>query len=350
MTSGTVSVDASYSLGRNLSGVGVYCRELLSELAAQHPEVRWKWLFRPHRLVRGFQEPVPGNVQRGVLLDRALWRSEQLFHGLNQRLPLKRFQLQVATFHDLFVMTAEYSSPEFRRRFTEQARHAAREADRIIAVSEFTAEQVVGLLNVERSRVAVVPHGVRPPSASAARREKLVLHVGAIQKRKNLVRLVQAFAALPEQWHLVLAGSAGYGAEEVFAAIERSKCRGRISAAGYASAQELGSLYARAMLFAFPSRDEGFGFPVLEAMAAGVPVVASNSSAVKEVAGDAAILVDPLNEDAIAAALNTVASDENVRNRLIAAGLDRAAAFTWQRAAAGTWSVYRELLASRGDL
>lgn len=344
----TVALDATYSVGRDLSGVGVYSRELLRGLAAAHPESQWNWLYRPHRLTRAFAETVPKNVRRGLLLDHAPWRRAPLLHGLNQRLPRKRFATQVATFHDLFVMTGEYSTPEFRRRFTEQARHAAREADRIIAVSAFTADQVVSLMNVDRTRVVVIPHGVRalPPSTqphSIQTREKIVLHVGAIQKRKNLVRLVRAFAALPQDWRLVLAGSSGYGAEEVFAAIERSKPASRITVAGYASSEDLAQWYARASIFAFPSLDEGFGMPLLEAMAAGVPVVASDGSATKEVAGDAAVLIDPENEDELAAALARVARDSDLRDRLIKRGLRRAASFTWQRAAAETWAVYRNL-------
>ena len=346
----TIAIDASYSVGRDLSGVGVYSRELLRELAVQHPETVWKWLFRPHRITRGRAEDAPGNVRRGALLDRTLWRSARLFHGLNQRLPAKRFPLQAATFHDLFVMTGEYSTPKFRRRFTQQAKHAAQEADRIITVSAFTAEQVVALLGVNRSTVTVIPHGVRALPLVSAPREKLVLHVGAIQKRKNLVRLVRAFASMPEDWRLVLAGSAGYGAEEVFTAIERSKCRERIITTGYVSNRELTSLYSRAMIFAFPSLDEGFGMPILEAMAAGIPVVAANASAVKEVAGQAALLVDPLSEEEIAAGLRRLAKDGTARTSLITEGINRAKEFTWPRAAADTWGVYRELLGSGGDL
>jgi glycosyltransferase involved in cell wall biosynthesis len=344
-----IGIDATYSVGRSLSGVGVYSIELMRELAAQHPETRWDWLYRPHRIARSFQEAVPANVHRGLLFDGALWRNTRLFHGLNQRLPARRFALQVATFHDLFVMTGEYSTPEFRRRFTEQARHAAKQADRIIAVSAFTAEQVISLLGVESTRVSVVPHGVRPLPKFGAAREKIVLHVGAIQKRKNLVRLVRAFAALPGDWRLVLAGSSGYGADEVFAEIERSKCRNRITVTGYASAAELGKLYAQATVFAFPSLDEGFGMPVLEAMSAGVPVIASNSSAVGEVAGNAAILINPENEDELAAALKQAAEEEDLRNWLVAGGLERANAFTWRRAAIETWAVYQELVGRRGD-
>jgi glycosyltransferase involved in cell wall biosynthesis len=288
-------------------------------------------------------------VRRGLLVERPLWRSARLFHGLNQRLPEGRFALQVATFHDLFVMTGEYSTAEFRRRFTEQARRAAREADRIIAVSAFTAGQVVELLGVERTRVTVIPHGVRGLPGGGGAREKIVLHVGAIQKRKNLVRLVRAFAALPGDWRLVLAGSSGFGAEPVFAAIRESGCAERISVIGYLTDAELAAWYARASIFAFPSLDEGFGMPVLEAMSAGLPVIASRTSAVGEVAGGAALLIDPENEDDLAAALKRCAEDEDLRAELTARGFDRARDFSWRRAAAETWSVYRELLPGGGD-
>ena len=117
-------------------------------------------------------------------------RRSDLFHGLNQRLPSVRPRRTVTTFHDLFVLTGNYSTPEFRRRFADQAKRAAAESDRIIAVSEFTAIQVQQLLGVERSRLRVVHHGVHIPAPSQVVREKIILHVGAIQARKNVARLV----------------------------------------------------------------------------------------------------------------------------------------------------------------
>ena len=141
----------------------------------------------------------------------------------------------VATFHDLFVMTGEYSTPEFRARFTAQARDAAARADAVIAVSEFTRSQVVSLLGVEPARVHVVHHGTRKfaePLIAPPGREKVILNVGAIQKRKNIARLVEAFETLPPSWQLVLAGSNGYGAEEILARIEKSPARERINVTG----------------------------------------------------------------------------------------------------------------------
>ena len=142
---------------------------------------------------------------------------------------------------------------------------------------------------------------------------------------------------------LVLAGSAGYGADEIFARIENSPRRGDIQVVGYVTREDLGSWYGRARVFAFPSLDEGFGMPALEAMAAGVPVVASNRAALPEVCGDAALLVDPEDVEALAAALGQLMADEGLRERLAAGGLKRAAGFSWEKAAEQTWAVYQKL-------
>jgi glycosyltransferase involved in cell wall biosynthesis len=338
-----LALDTTYSLGTDLSGVGVYSRELLHTLAIEHPERTFQWHYRPHRFVKSFREKLPANASRHLLFEK--WGPrDALFHGLNQRLPLRRFKRQIATFHDLFVMTAEYSTSEFRARFSEQARRAAETADRVIAVSHFTANQVEQLLGVERSRIRVIHHGIQPLPVYPRLPEKMILHVGAIQQRKNISRLVRAFAAVSAEWRLVLAGSAGYGAEEILREIENSAARDRISVTGYVSNNEMARFYAKASIFAFPSLDEGFGMPVLEAMRAGVAVVASNRSAIPEVCGDSALMFDPLNEEALAGALRQLCEDETMRNEFEKLGQKRASEFSWQQAAMKTWGVYEELL------
>ena len=159
-----------------------------------------------------------------------------------------------------FVLTGEYSSPEFRARFSEQASKAAERSDWIIAVSEFTANQVADLLGFDRKRIRVISHGVRVPTrASTLEREKMILFVGALQIRKNVIRLVEAFERLPEEWRLVLAGAQnGYGSRSIQQRIEESSRRNRIEMKGYVSAEVLEDLYARAAIFAFPSLEEGF--------------------------------------------------------------------------------------------
>jgi glycosyltransferase involved in cell wall biosynthesis len=342
----TIALDATYSLGEVLSGVGLYSHEILHGLSGQHPEARFDFCYRPHRYLRARRLSLPPNARRRLLLEPLLPRGAALFHGLNQRLPRLPLRRAIATFHDLFVMTGEYSTPEFRARFTEQARDAAERADAIIAVSAFTKRQVVSLLGVDAARVHVVHHGTRrlPETVASQPREPVVLNVGAIQKRKNIARLVEAFECLDSDWRLVLAGSNGYGAREILDRIAASPARDRIQVTGYVSPQELAQWYARASIFAFPSLDEGFGMPILEAMAAGVPVVTSDRSALPEVAGDAGLLVDPENTGAIHHALQELTGNVDLRHDLIRRGIERVRTFTWEKAVRETWDVYRNFL------
>jgi glycosyltransferase involved in cell wall biosynthesis len=175
----------------------------------------------------------------------------------------------------------------------------------------------------------------------------LILFVGAIQRRKNVARLVKAFERLPQEkpWRLVLAGApTGYGAVEELRAVEDSPRRADIDVMGYVSSSTLEDLFQRASIFAFPSLDEGFGMPVLEAMAHQIPVVTSTRSALPQVAGDAALLVDPEDTDALSVALGRLATDEGLRKDLIRRGVERARQFTWKAALERTWAVYQELL------
>lgn len=321
------------------SGIGVYSAEILNGLVSAYPGDEFLHCYRA-----GKYWNAPRTARKRLLLSSFPTFRADLFHALNQRLDRRPAKKVVCTFHDLFVLTAEYSSPEFRARFAAQARTAVRNADLIIAVSHFTARQVIDLLHVEPSRIRVVPHGVHPSPQSQQRREKIVLFVGALQTRKNLVRLIEAFEALPEDWRLILAGApSGYGAAAVL-----ERVHPRVEITGYLPAPQLEQLYARASIFAFPSLDEGFGIPVLEAMARGLPVITSNCSALPEVAGDAALLVNPLSTADIAAALERLATDTDLRQQLVSRGLERAKIFSWKRAVAATYSVYRELLPASG--
>jgi len=340
-----IALDATYSTGDNLTGVGTYCREILWGLPALDPDSRFLFCYRPHRFARSYSSFLPRRCRRALLFDSLLYPAD-LFHGLNQRLPRARYRRKVSTFHDLFVLTGDYSTPEFRERFARQARDAASRSDLIIAVSRFTAGHVEELLGIDRSRLRVIHHGVHLPTQNEPfqkKARKIVLHVGSIQKRKNIVRLVKAFERLDPDWHLVLAGSTGFGAEEILREIEPSPRRANIHLPGYVNSRQLEGLYRAASMLAFPSLDEGFGIPILEAMAWGVPVVTSNRSALPEAAGDAAIHVNPEDVDELAFAMRTLAENEGLRKSMILAGLARAAEFSWRKAVEATWSVYKEL-------
>ena len=345
-----IALDATYSAGFPLTGVGIYSRQILWGLASAHPEAKYLFCYRPHRILRSFESFLPRGARRWPLLDSVAWSFVDVFHGLNQRLPKARHRRTVATFHDLFVLTGDYSTPEFRKRFAGQARECARASDLIITVSAFTASQVADLLSFDRSRIRVIHHGVRHPGpvalrAAAVSREKVILHVGAIQTRKNILRLVRAFESVGPEWRLALAGSVGYQGDRILAEIERSPRRQDIRVLGYVPEAALQRLYATASLLAFPSLDEGFGIPVLDAMAWGVPVLTSNRSSLPEVAGEAAILADPQNQDELTFALRTLTEQEALRRALSEKGVERAAGFSWEKAVEQTWAVYRELLA-----
>jgi glycosyltransferase involved in cell wall biosynthesis len=313
---------------------------MIAGLARAHPEKKFLFCYRPHRYLRSWKDPLPRNASRRLL--RGAPKAD-LFHALNQRVDFRTHRT-VTTFHDLFVLTGDYSSPEFRARFASQAREAASRSDLIIAVSEFTAGQVETLLSVERSRIRVVHHGVDVPLEAPGAREPMVLFVGAIQRRKNIARLIRAFERLPDSWKLVLAGSAeGYGAAEELRSVEASSRKASIEVLGYVSDAELAALYRRAAIFAFPSLDEGFGMPVLDAMARGIPVLTSRRSALPEVAGGAAVLVDPEDAEELASQLVRLATDDDLRQRLSDKGLARAVELPWTLAIERTWAVYQEL-------
>lgn len=353
-----IGLDAGNSLDRPPTGVAVYARNLSWQLARAHPSRRFHWYFRSNRYLRSFSAPLPPNVSRRLLESPGLGfrsRKLRLFHGLNQRLPAGVAAPRIATFHDLFALTGNYSTPEFRARFAELARETAARADHVIAISCYTAEQVVRRLGYPRSQVTVVHHGVdalKPPPAERCReilaslkvRPPFALHLGTLQVRKNVERVVEALEAARPAVQLVLAGSLGFGAEPILDRIRRSSARDRIVLAGHVGDDVRAALFARSSVLLFPSLDEGFGLPVVEAFSAGVPVVGSDVSAIPEVAGDAALLVDPLDAGAIAAALEAVLSDAALRSDLVRRGRARAKRFSWERCAAETWRVYERFL------
>jgi len=342
-----IALDATYAAEAQPSGVGIYSRRILDGLAERYPGDTFLHCLRPKAYFRdrGMRRE---NVRRRMLLPTmplfgAVLRAD-LFHALNQRVDRRPAPRVVSTFHDLFVITAEYSTPEFRQRFAKQARRAAAASDLIIAVSAFTANQVEELLGVERSRIRVIGHGTNLPEPGVAPREPIVLSVGVLQKRKNTLRLIEAFERMPAPWRLALAGSpSGYGSEEISDYLARSSARERIDVLGYVSPERLADLYQRASIVAFPSIGEGFGIPVLEAMAHGVPVLTSRAAALPEVAGDAALLVDALRTDEIAGGLIRLAEDAELREALSRKGRARAAEFPWRRAVEATRRVYEEL-------
>jgi glycosyltransferase involved in cell wall biosynthesis len=212
---------------------------------------------------------------------------------------------------------------------------SANRARRLIAVSQATRDDLVRVYHLDPERIDVVLHGVEPEFFALDRSstEPFVLCVSTLHPHKNLDRLIRAFARRKRDWRLIIAGMRGFFADSLEALIAEADVQDSIQLTGWIPRQDLLQLYAKAQAFVYPSTFEGFGMPVLEAMAAGIPVACSDIPPLREVAGDAALFFDPLSEDSIEEALDRVVTDAGLRATLAAAGPERASGFTWERAA-----------------
>jgi glycosyltransferase involved in cell wall biosynthesis len=233
-------------------------------------------------------------------------------------------------------------------------------ATAVVTVSQHSKKDIVRYLGLDAARIEVIPCGVGAqfsPLAEAGEGERLaarygirqpyILYLGAVTARKNLTGLLQAFARLRvslPQYTMVVAGAPAWKAAPVHDTVKRLEMAPHVLLTGYVSDGDVPALYRQADLFAFPSLYEGFGRPPLEAMACGTPVVTSNSSSLPEVAADAALLVDPQDPGAIAAAMATALTDADLRRDLVHRGLARARRFTWEQAGREVAALYRRLL------
>ena len=261
----------------------------------------------------------------------------------------------VVTVHDLIpLQLPEYRVSPYARVQVELARRTVPRATRVIVPSQYVAEVVTDLLDIERQRIDVIPMGVAVPADERLPRflsGPYILHAGGFDARKNLSTLLRAFAhasrELGPDWRLVLLGAGHTGNATVYPPVgpifEELGLQERVVLTGRVSEREKHALYRHAAIAANPSLSEGFGLPILEAMAHGVPVIASNRTSHPEVAGDAALLVEP-TIDALADAIARLAADDVLRAKLSDKGRARAAEFSWARTARATIETYRRAL------
>ena len=267
--------------------------------------------------------------------------------------PARPGQALVATVHDLaFERFPDAFPARWRWLYRAGVRAACRRANAILVPSRATAADLAARTDVDPSRVVVTPLagstpiGTGDPSAtleSMGIAPPFVLFVGTVEPRKNVSRLIRAFRRLSGDvpHTLVVAGPLGWKVGDVLA--ELGNADRRVEHTGAVSSEQLDALYRGADVLCYPSLYEGFGLPVLEAMQRGLPVVASTTAALAEVAGDAALLVDPTDEEAIAGALRRVLGDRSFAEDLRRRGLERAATFSWERTAAATLDAYRSV-------
>lgn len=352
------------------SGIGIYVEQLLRHLPKVCPQ--WEYLLYSNKPFASIN--IPGMTPFAGYFPPSRWvwmhfklpqvisqSGVDLCHFMNNSAPMRCPSPYAITIHDasLFLFS-QYHSWSRLLALRLLLPQAARRADVVITVSHASRRELIETLHLPPEKVRVVYSAVsgdfRPlhdeeKSAQLRQRyqlpQKFALYVGTIEPRKNLRRLVAAFAMIEAHHpdlHLVLAGPGGWkmnGALEK----EAAALSGKVHFLGFVSQEDLPGIYSLATVFAFPSLHEGFGLPLLEAMACGVPVLTSNCSAMVEVSGSAAHLVDPISVESIADGLNSLLDSQAQREWYIGQGFQRVQQFSWEQTARETAAVYEGILA-----
>jgi glycosyltransferase involved in cell wall biosynthesis len=304
--------------------------------------------------------PLPIQVWTGRL---------DLFHSPDFVLPPLGATPGVLTVHDLSFLTVPWCFvPGFRDYLETAVTRSVRRADQILADSRSTRHDLTNLLGIDPERIQVLYPGVEsrfmpvadPTNLEGVRQtyalpRHFVLGLGTLQPRKNFAGLIDAFGRMLgsrtgepalDDLHLVICGSKGWMYEDIEPAVERAGLGQRVQVVGFVKDEDLPALYNLASVFAFPSWYEGFGVPVLEAMACGTPVVAADNSSLPEVVGEAGLLVGAADADALGTAMFRLLTDQGLRESLIAAGYEQARRFTWRDAAAQLLRTYNSVAAA----
>jgi glycosyltransferase involved in cell wall biosynthesis len=366
------AVDA-HAIGRHLTGNEVYVRSLLSAFANLDKKSEFLAYVTGPEGVAGIPDrfetcQIAGNpfIRLGLDLPRRLLLDRPDLLHVQYTAPLFCPVPTVVTVHDVsFLERPEYFTKARAMQLRITVARSVKRAARVLTVSEFARESIVRAYNLPPEKIVVTPDAASPSFRAVNRnaaaqkvRERFhlakpfVLAVGDLQPRKNHIGLIRAFAKLindqPQLQHdLVLAGKDTWFGSRVREAARESGLEGRIHFTGFVSDDDLLQLYNACECFAFPSFYEGFGIPVLEAMACGRAVICSNSSAIPEVADGAALLFDPSDSEQMVRALADVLMEHELRARMERLGLKRASYFSWRKTAEMTLKVYREVAGER---
>ena len=311
----------------------------------------------PHAARAGRSVPIPATLllRTWARFDHPVverWTGPvDVVHGTNFVVPPARRAARLVTVHDLTpVRFPELCTPSSLR-YPGLIRRALEQGASVHAVSQSVAHEIVDHFHVDAARVHVIHNGLTPLPAPLPRHDTeppYILAIGTVEPRKGLPDLVAAFDRIADSIpdvHLKIAGPPGWGDDALDAGLRDARHPSRIHRVGWV--EDRSTLIAGARLLAYPSLYEGFGLPPLEAMSLGVPVVATSAGAIPEVVGDAALLVAPRDGAALAEALLVVATDATTRARLIAAGTEQVALFTWERAGRQLAALYRSLADGR---
>ncbi|MCC2640308.1 MAG: putative Mannosyltransferase [Nitrospira sp.] len=365
-----IGIDAASVVG-DKGGVGWHTHHLLRALLDVKDDIEYLGYLRPGSLRAGLLDGWPVNdrmrwmeVPRWLMPLRGIRDGLDLYHGPNFKMHTRGRSGGIVTIHDLWLAR----HPQYSRKLLGQAgssrraRARANRARKVVTVSEFSAQEIETLYGIPRERMAVIHNGVsqefspvRDEPAMAKLRKRwaipasgFILFVGGADPRKNHRVFLQAVAQSRSQLGgraILLVGDAEHPQGSYKATARALGLEPDVRCTGRLDREDLRQLYAFADLFVFPSRYEGFGMPVLEAMACGSPTITSSTSSLPEVAGDAALLIHPDDPEALGQAMVTVLSDHELRRQLRQRGFERARLFTWQRAALRTVALYRELCA-----
>jgi glycosyltransferase involved in cell wall biosynthesis len=359
-----IAFDATVLHGRK-SGIGYYCEEVLrGMLALDHDTSFFVFSHQPLTLsiphinghIRYSQKPfcpVRAFYLHALLPGILDQEKPDLCHYTNFLAPIRQTQPYVVTVHDMGLESLRGSHPLAKRLYTRNlVPLVARGARLILTNSEYSKWEIVRCLGISEDRIRVTPLAAsaefRPGRQPPATRQPYFLFVGNLEPRKNLPRLIDAFARLGDIGHeLWIVGDSWYRVGDIRRRVQERGIENRVRFLGYVERDELPGLYGGATAFVYPSLLEGFGLPVVEAMACGTPVITSNNSALREVAADAAALIDPLDTEDMARRLKELAESPDLRSALSARGLRRAAEFSWEKTAALTLDAYREAVGGK---